>query len=158
MMQHIPASMQQPSDTYELVGSQSLVGTVGDGDEEGELPDAESPVQVRCACSCHHDRIEVLSVRLFEQRTERDVNKRDDNRSDNIHEVHQQIPSALPAQRVALHHHPYSHPPERCMEERHQSPRLSACVPEFVLQIESLQAAKEFKIWDGGVGSLDNCA
>jgi hypothetical protein len=44
------------------------------------------------------------------------------------------------------------------MEERRKPSCLPACDPEFVLQIKSLQAAKEFKIWNGGVGSLDNCA
>ena len=49
------------------------------------------------------------------------------------------------------------------MEERHQPPRLPACVTEFagsliaefVLRIRSLRAGREFRIWNGGVGSLD---
>jgi uncharacterized alkaline shock family protein YloU len=44
------------------------------------------------------------------------------------------------------------------MEERNQPSCLPACVPEFALQSKSLQAAKEFRIWNGGVGSLVNCA
>ena len=52
------------------------------------------------------------------------------------------------------------------MEERRQPPRLPARVPEFagsliaefVLRIRSLRVGTEFKIWNGGVGSLDNCA
>ena len=86
--------MQEPSGTYEAVGSQALVSAVGDHNEKDELPDAEAPVQVRRASSRHHDRIEVASVRLFEQRTQRDVNERDENRSDHYHDVHKQILAA----------------------------------------------------------------
>ena len=82
VMQYIPAGMQEPPGTYETVGSQSLVSTVGGRNKKGKLPDAETPVQVRCASSRHNDRIEVAPIRLFEQRTQRDVNECDENRSD----------------------------------------------------------------------------
>jgi hypothetical protein len=61
-MQHIPAGMQEPPDTYEIVGLQSLVSTVGDRDEKYKLPEAETPVQVRCASSAI---MIALKLRLF---------------------------------------------------------------------------------------------
>ena len=42
-MQHIPAGMQESPGTYEAVGSQSLVSTVGDRNEEYKVSDAETP-------------------------------------------------------------------------------------------------------------------
>ena len=38
MMQYGPAGVQEPSDSYETVGSQPPVGTVGDHSQEGKLP------------------------------------------------------------------------------------------------------------------------
>ncbi len=80
MVQHVPASMQQPSNTYEIVGSQTSESAVSDHDRESEFPDAETPVQICCARTRDRDGIEVLPVRLCEQRTQRNIDKREDNR------------------------------------------------------------------------------
>ena len=52
-------------------------------------------------------------------------------RSDNIHEEHQQFPSAYLRSGWLTTANPYSHRPERYLEERHQPSRLLACVAVF---------------------------
>ncbi len=61
------------------------ISTVGDHGGEGKFPYTETFIQVCHACSRNKDGIEVLSARLFQQRRERNKDKRNDDRREYGH-------------------------------------------------------------------------
>jgi hypothetical protein len=71
MMHHIPSGMEEPSDTYQAIGTETLVRTVRHDRSENEFPHAESAIEVCRACPSNHNGHELLAVRLFQQRRRR---------------------------------------------------------------------------------------
>lgn len=76
MVQHIPPSVKQPADANEVVGSKPSICEVSDDCREREFPNAETTVEVGCACARDHDRVEVLSIRFTEERARTNIQNR----------------------------------------------------------------------------------
>jgi hypothetical protein len=74
-----PIGVKKPSEADKVIRAKSSIGDVSDYRCEREFPRSKSAVEIGCACTRNHDRIELSSVWLADDRTSADVNKRDEH-------------------------------------------------------------------------------
>ncbi len=78
VMQEVPSSVQQPSNSNESVRPEAKKGEERHHAREGHLPNAETTTaEVRGSSSGQHNCIKLLPIRLLDRRIKKDVSNRD---------------------------------------------------------------------------------
>lgn len=88
MVHDVPSRMEEPAETDEAVGVESLEGAIGDDSREGKLPEAQPAIKIGSASARNHDGVEVPALWFLERRCRDDEESGNDDRRDDIDQVH----------------------------------------------------------------------